>query len=125
MNAARTTAPEPVNQAPGPVLRVTEQAARRVLALMDEEGLGNRFLRIFVSGGGCAGFRYGFGFEERAAEDDTRIEVGALTVLVDPISLPYLVGAEIDYENDAMGERFLVHNPNATTSCGCGSSFSA
>ena len=106
-------------------LTVTEAAARRVLALMEEEGLANRFLRVFVSGGGCSGFRYGFGFEVEAASDDTRIEASGLVVLVDPISLPYLVGSEIDYRDDAEGERFLVHNPNATTSCGCGSSFSA
>ncbi len=106
-------------------LTVTEAAARRVLALMEEEGLANRFLRVFVSGGGCSGFRYGFGFEAEAADDDTRIEASGLVVLVDPISLPYLAGSEIDYRDDAEGERFLVHNPNATTSCGCGSSFSA
>lgn len=121
MNAT-TVVPAPPADA-GPPLRVTEAAARRVLALMEEEGVSARFLRVFVSGGGCSGFRYGFGFEAEAAEDDTRVEVAGLVVLVDPVSLPYLVGAEIDYASDAAGERFLVHNPNATTSCGCGSSF--
>lgn len=104
-------------------LRITEAAARRVLALMEEEGLTTRFLRVFVSGGGCSGFRYGFGFEAEAGEDDTPVEASGLVVLVDPVSMPYLTGAEIDYASDAAGERFLVHNPNATTSCGCGSSF--
>ena len=81
-------------------------------------------LRVFVSGGGCSGFQYGFTFEENASEDDTRIEKSGVTLLVDPLSFQYLAGAEIDYQEDLNGAQFVIKNPQAKTTCGCGSSFS-
>ena len=103
---------------------VTETAVNQVKSLVAEEGNDALKLRVFVTGGGCSGFQYGFSFDEEVAEDDTRIEKDGITVLIDPLSYQYLVGAEVDYEQGLAGSRFVINNPNATTTCGCGSSFS-
>ena len=102
----------------------TESAARKVRELLEEEENPNQKLRVFVSGGGCSGFQYGFKFDEQAEEDDTSVETLGVTLLVDPMSLQYLVGAEIDYKETVEGAQFVIRNPNASTTCGCGSSFS-
>lgn len=119
MNPSPDSMPTPT----APIL-VTRGAASKVSELIAEEGNPGLKLRIYVSGGGCSGFQYGFAFEETAGEDDTRIEKDGVTLLVDPVSLQYLVGAEIDYQEGLEGSRFLIKNPNATSSCSCGSSFS-
>src|SRR5690606_27025019 len=98
--------------------------AAKVKQLLDEEGNPNLKLRVFVQGGGCSGFQYGFTFDEDVAEDDTKLEKNGVQLLVDPMSFQYLVGAEIDYKEDLEGAQFVIRNPNATTTCGCGSSFS-
>lgn len=120
-----------------PALVFTENAARRVWELIEEEGNPNLKLRAFVTGGGCSGFQYGFSFEETVNADDTVIEKSinklgsdnsnmvTVQLLIDPMSFQYLAGAEIDYKSDLEGERFIIRNPNAKTTCGCGSSFSA
>ena len=102
----------------------TEAAARKVKQLIDEEANSKLKLRVFVTGGGCSGFQYGFTFDEDAAEDDTRVERGGVMLVVDPMSFQYLVGAEIDYSEGLEGAQFVIRNPNAATTCGCGSSFS-
>lgn len=106
----------------------TDNAAKKVLELIEEEGNFNLKLRAYVTGGGCSGFQYGFTFDEEIQPDDTitQKKVGDKDVflLIDPLSISYLVGAEIDYEEDLEGERFVIRNPNAKTTCGCGSSFS-
>ncbi|HEX5313793.1 MAG TPA: iron-sulfur cluster insertion protein ErpA [Gammaproteobacteria bacterium] len=106
-------------------LILTAAAAARIRALIAEENNPALKLRVYISGGGCSGFQYGFGFEEEARADDQALERHGVTVLVDPLSLPYLEGAEIDFADDLQGERFIIRNPNASTTCGCGSSFSA
>ncbi len=111
----------PIEEAP---LVFTDNAARKVKSLMDEEGNPNLKLRVFITGGGCSGFQYGFMFEEAAQEDDAKIERGGVTLLVDPMSIQYLEGAEIDYKEDVTGAQFVIRNPMAATTCGCGSSFS-
>jgi iron-sulfur cluster insertion protein len=103
----------------------TEAAATKVKQLIDEEGNGALKLRVFITGGGCSGFQYGFTFDEAVNEGDTVIEKSGVTLLVDPMSFQYLVGAEIDYSEGLEGAHFVIRNPNATTTCGCGSSFSA
>lgn len=103
----------------------TDNAATKVGELIAEEGNDNLKLRVYVSGGGCSGFQYGFTFDEEVNEDDTCVEKGGVTVLIDPMSIQYLSGAEIDYKEDVNGAQFVIRNPNATTTCGCGSSFSA
>jgi iron-sulfur cluster insertion protein len=112
-----------VNDIPSPLL-FTESAASKVKELIEEEGTPDLKLRVFVTGGGCSGFQYGFTFDETANEDDTLIEKDGVTLLIDPMSLQYLVGAEIDYTEGLQGSQFVIRNPNATTTCGCGSSFS-
>lgn len=102
----------------------TEAAATKVRELLDEENNPAFKLRVFVSGGGCSGFQYGFKFDETEAEGDTHIERCGVTLLVDPMSVQYLLGAEIDYRDDAEGAQFVIRNPNAATTCGCGNSFS-
>jgi len=109
---------------PSPLL-FTDAAAAKVKNLIEEEKNPGLMLRVFVSGGGCSGFQYGFTFEENANEDDTRVEKSGVTLLVDPLSFQYLVGAEIDYKEDLNGAQFVIKNPQAKTTCGCGSSFSA
>ena len=103
----------------------TDSAANKVKELIDEEGNPALKLRVFVTGGGCAGFQYGFTFDEEIAEDDTTLQKNGVTLLVDPMSYQYLVGAEIDYTEGLEGAQFVIKNPNATSTCGCGSSFSA
>ncbi len=107
------------------LLVFTENAANKVKQLIDEEGNPELKLRVFVSGGGCSGFQYGFTFEDAVAEDDTALEKFGVTLLVDPMSFQYLQGAEIDYSEGVEGAQFVIKNPNATSTCGCGSSFSA
>lgn len=103
----------------------TATAANKVKELIQEEGNPELKLRVFVTGGGCSGFQYGFTFDEVANEDDTALEKDGVTLLVDPMSYQYLVGAEIDYSEGLEGSQFVIKNPNATSTCGCGSSFSA
>lgn len=103
----------------------TDSAANKVRELIEEEGNPGLKLRVFVTGGGCSGFQYGFTFDEDVAEDDTTMEKNGVTLLIDPMSYQYLVGAEIDYSEGLEGSRFVIRNPNATSTCGCGSSFSA
>jgi iron-sulfur cluster insertion protein len=109
--------PTPVN--------FTDNAVKKVKDLISEEGTPDLKLRVFVSGGGCSGFQYGFTFEEAINEDDTQVEKDSVILLIDPMSLQYLTGAEIDYQDNVQGSQFVIKNPNATTTCGCGSSFSA
>ena len=106
------------------VLIFTDSAAAKVRELIEEEGNPDLKLRVFVQGGGCSGFQYGFTFDEEVAEDDAVIEKGGVTLLIDPMSYQYLVGAEIDYVEGIEGAQFVIRNPNATTTCGCGQSFS-
>ena len=105
-------------------LMLTENGVAKVKSLVAEEDGTPLMLRVYVTGGGCSGFQYGFSFDENAAEDDTRVEKDGVTVLVDPLSYQYLAGAEVDYKEGLEGSRFVINNPNATTTCGCGSSFS-
>ncbi len=102
----------------------TDSAASKVGEMIAEEGNDNLKLRVYISGGGCSGFQYGFTFDEQVNDDDTRVEKAGVTVLVDSMSIQYLHGAEIDYKEDISGAQFVIRNPNATTTCGCGSSFS-
>jgi iron-sulfur cluster insertion protein len=110
--------------APSIPLIFTDRAASKVKELVDEEGNPDLKLRVFVQGGGCSGFQYGFTFDELVNEDDTPMNKNGVTLLIDAMSLQYLVGAEIDYKDDLQGAQFVIKNPNATTTCGCGSSFS-
>lgn len=102
----------------------SDSAAKKVGSLIAEEGNDNLKLRVYISGGGCSGFQYGFTFDEEVAEDDTQVVNDGVTVLVDSMSVQYLNGAEIDYKEDLSGAQFVIRNPNASTTCGCGSSFS-
>lgn len=103
----------------------TDAAASKVKSLIDEEGNPDLMLRVFISGGGCSGFQYGFTFDDAVQDGDTQVEKGGVTLLIDPMSFQYLTGAEIDYSEGLEGAQFVIRNPNATTTCGCGSSFSA
>jgi iron-sulfur cluster insertion protein len=103
----------------------TDSAADKVKQLIDEEGNPELKLRVFVQGGGCSGFQYGFTFDEEINEDDTVMDKNGVQLLIDAMSYQYLVGAEIDYKDDINGAQFVIKNPNATSTCGCGSSFSA
>lgn len=103
----------------------TDSAANKVKQLIEEEGNSELKLRVFVSGGGCSGFQYGFTFDEVANDDDTVMTKNGVQLLIDPMSFQYLSGAEIDYQEGLEGSQFVIKNPNATTTCGCGSSFSA
>ncbi|MAI41135.1 MAG: iron-sulfur cluster insertion protein ErpA [Candidatus Azotimanducaceae bacterium] len=105
-------------------MSVSVAAASKVRRLIEEEGNQDLKLRVFVTGGGCSGFEYGFTFDEDVEEDDTKIEESGMVLLVDPLSYQYLVGAEIDYSENLLGSRFVVTNPNASNTCGCGNSFS-
>ncbi len=106
------------------LLEFTDAAANKVKNLIEEEKNDSLKLRVFVSGGGCSGFQYGFTFDENIQEGDTQVQKNGVTLLVDPMSFQYLTGAEIDYKDDLEGSQFVIKNPNATTTCGCGSSFS-
>ena len=116
MNAA-VDMPSPLN--------FTDSAANKVKQLIDEEGNPDLKLRVFVTGGGCSGFQYGFTFDEAANEDDISMVKNGVTLLIDAMSIQYLTGAEIDYQEGLEGAQFVIKNPNATSTCGCGSSFSA
>ena len=105
-------------------LNVTNSAVNKVKTLVEEEDNPDLKLRVYVTGGGCSGFQYGFTFDEAVAEDDTQVEREGVTVLVDSLSFQYLAGAELDYSEGLEGSRFVVNNPNAATTCGCGASFS-
>ena len=110
--------------AEAPPLNFTEAAAQKVGQLIAQEGNSALKLRVYVQGGGCSGFQYGFTFDEEIQEGDTEIEKAGVTLPVDPMSVQYLMGAEIDYREDLSGAQFIIRNPNASTTCGCGSSFS-
>lgn len=112
------------SEMPMPLL-FTDKAAEKVKELIAEEGNADLKLRVFVSGGGCSGFQYGFTFEEAQGDDDTVVEKDGVTLLIDPMSYQYLAGAEIDYAEGLQGSQFVIKNPNAQSTCGCGSSFSA
>jgi iron-sulfur cluster insertion protein len=116
MSAPQTFTPQPI--------QVSENAVAKVKSLIEEEGNDDLKLRVYVTGGGCSGFQYGFAFDEVAQEDDAQITYDGVTVIVDAMSYPYLVGSKVDYEEGLQGSRFTVVNPNAATTCGCGSSFS-
>jgi iron-sulfur cluster insertion protein len=103
----------------------TDSAAAKVSELLAEEGNEDLKLRVYITGGGCSGFQYGFTFDDVVNDDDTQVVKNGVTVLIDSMSLQYLSGAEIDYREDLSGSQFVIRNPNATTTCGCGSSFSA
>ena len=107
-----------------PPLNFTDAAASKVGQLIEQEGNSALKLRVYISGGGCSGFQYGFTFDEAIEDGDTEIENGGVTLLIDPMSVQYLMGAEIDYKEDLSGAQFIIRNPNASTTCGCGSSFS-
>jgi iron-sulfur cluster insertion protein len=112
-----------VTEMPAPLV-FTDNAANKVKQLIEEEGNPDLKLRVFVSGGGCSGFQYGFTFDEAVNEDDATMEKNGVMLLIDSMSYQYLIGAEIDYSEGLEGAQFVIKNPNATTSCGCGSSFS-
>jgi iron-sulfur cluster insertion protein len=105
-------------------LEFTPQAAAKVAELIAEEGNPDLKLRLYVTGGGCSGFSYGFAFDDAIAEDDTQIVTEGVSLVVDAMSLQYVLGARVDFEDGLEGSRFVIHNPNAQTTCGCGSSFS-
>ncbi len=105
-------------------IEFTDAAARKALELILEERNPELKLRVYISGGGCSGFQYGFTFDEAEAEDDIRVVNEGVTLLVDPLSFQYLMGAEVDYTENLQGAQFVIRNPNAATTCGCGSSFS-
>lgn len=107
-----------------PLLEMTENAASKVKELLQDEDNQSLHLRVYVTGGGCSGFQYGFKFDENSTEEDTRVEKDGVVLLVDPLSIQYLAGSTVDYIDSLDGARFVVNNPNATATCGCGSSFS-
>ena len=124
MNAMAEPIQNLADEMPAPLI-FTDSAADKVKQLVDEEGNPDLKLRVFVQGGGCSGFQYGFTFDEVINDDDTQMTKNGVTLLIDAMSLQYLGGAEIDYKEDLQGAQFVIKNPNATTTCGCGSSFSA
>ena len=112
---------EAADEAP---LIFTAAAAKKVAGLIEEEGNPNLMLRVSIQGGGCSGFQYGFNFDEVVGEGDTEVVTDGVKLLIDPMSMQYLMGAEVDYTEGLQGAQFVIRNPNATTTCGCGSSFS-
>jgi len=110
--------------APAVDLTFTDAAASKVKRLIEEEKNPNLKLRLYISGGGCSGFQYGFSFDENVTEGDITIKNGDVALVIDPMSIQYLMGSEVDYVEDLQGSQFVVRNPNASTTCGCGSSFS-
>ncbi len=114
---------EAVQQSEAPLV-FTSAAAKKVADLIAEEGNPDLMLRIYVQGGGCSGFQYGFTFDEQINEGDEVVETDGVKLLIDPMSIQYLMGAEVDYTEGLQGAQFVIRNPNATTTCGCGSSFS-
>ncbi len=105
-------------------LQFTSSAAGKVAELIEEEGNPGLMLRIYIQGGGCSGFQYGFTFDENVNDGDSEIVTDGVKLLVDPMSMQYLMGAEVDYQEGLQGAQFVIRNPNASTTCGCGSSFS-
>ena len=120
MDQIATQIPDQIPEA----LNFTDSAVNKVKELIVDEGNENLMLRVFISGGGCSGFQYGFSFDESSSDDDTVIERGGVRLLVDPMSIQYLTGSEIDYSEGIEGAQFVIKSPNAKTTCGCGSSFS-
>lgn len=116
MSVAQSYTPTPI--------QISPSAVAKVRSLLEEEGNPQLKLRVYVTGGGCSGFQYGFSFDEESEDDDTKIEKDGITVVVDPMSYPYLVGSKVDYQEGLQGSKFTVENPNASSTCGCGSSFS-
>ena len=116
--------PAPDYQSLDRPLNFTTAAAAKVRELVQEEGNAALALRVYIQGGGCSGFQYGFEFDENRAEDDLAVDTDNVTLLVDPLSLQYLMGSEVDYTESLQGAQFVIRNPNAKTTCGCGSSFS-
>ena len=110
------------SMAPAPLV-FTDAAATKVSELLSEEDNPDLKLRVYISGGGCSGFQYGFTFDETVEEGDSQVENQGVTLVVDPMSVQYLMGAEIDYKEDLSGAQFIIRNPNAQTTCGCGQSF--
>lgn len=106
------------------MISITESAKKKIQELLEEENNPNLSLRTFVQGGGCSGFQYGFTFDEETAEDDFQFPIGKFNLLVDAVSMQYLENAQIDYKDDLSGSNFTITNPNAQSTCGCGSSFS-
>jgi iron-sulfur cluster insertion protein len=125
MDTQASAPPAPAADAPASLLDFTPAAAAKVRELIREEGNPALKLRVYIQGGGCSGFQYGFEFDERQNEDDFAVATDDVTLLVDPLSLQYLVGAQVDYTESLHGAQFVIRNPNAKTTCGCGSSFSA
>jgi iron-sulfur cluster insertion protein len=125
MATQQSTEIQTASLAPPPSLVFTDAAATKVAELIRDEANPNLKLRVFVQGGGCSGFQYGFTFDEAIEEGDMQVSNGGVTLLIDPMSVQYLLGAEIDYREDLEGAQFVIRNPNASTTCGCGSSFSA
>jgi iron-sulfur cluster insertion protein len=123
MSAVAEITDTPEFDMPAPII-FTDSAAAKVADLVAEEGNPDLKLRVFVQGGGCSGFQYGFTFDEIVNDDDTEMHKNGVTLLIDAMSLQYLTGAKIDYKEDLQGSQFVIQNPNATTTCGCGSSFS-
>ena len=123
MNAMAEPIQNLAEEMPAPLI-FTDSAADKVKQLVDEEGNPELKLRVFVQGGGCSGFQYGFTFDEIVNDDDTKMEKNGVMLLIDAMSLQYLAGAEIDYKEGLEGAQFVIKNPNAQTTCGCGSSFS-
>ncbi|WP_286746962.1 iron-sulfur cluster insertion protein ErpA [Aquabacterium sp. UBA2148] len=121
-----TTTLTPTTAAPPPAtpIQFSSAAAAKVAELIADEGNPQLKLRLYVTGGGCSGFSYGFAFDDQVNEDDTRIDKDGVSMVVDMMSMQYLLGADIDYEDGLEGSRFVIHNRNAQTTCGCGSSFS-
>ena len=123
MSAVADIIDTPEFDMPAPII-FTDSAAAKVADLVAEEGNPDLKLRVFVQGGGCSGFQYGFTFDEIVNDDDTEMHKNGVTLLIDAMSLQYLTGAKIDYKEDLQGSQFVIQTPNATTTCGCGSSFS-
>ena len=107
-----------------PTVEVTEVASAKMHEIIEQEHMSGKGVRIYVEGGGCSGFQYGFTFDETIEDGDSQVENQGVKLLVDPMSVQYLMGAEIDYKEDLQGAQFIIRNPNAQTTCGCGSSFS-
>ena len=124
MQAALSTPPPAVPGVMPSLIEFTPQAAAKVAELIVEEGNPNLRLRLYVTGGGCSGFQYGFAFDDQLAEDDTQIITDGVALVVDPMTQQYVLGARVDFEDGLEGSRFVIHNPNAQTTCGYGSSFS-
>ena len=114
-----------VSAVPPPPVVFTDAAANKVGELIKEEQNDELKLRVFISGGGCSGFQYGFTFDEKIEDGDSEVVNMGVTLVIDPMSVQYLMGAEIDYKEDLQGAQFIIRNPNATTTCGCGQSFTA